>query len=220
MKPTLGLTRDSRSTPWRLIAPGAFTLAHLQEQALYGAPAAGASMWLGIVAALLSALRPRSAMPSSRSSIPARAPRTSTRSRPSSRRRRRSSSRALAKFFTGLGEPPLLLGLPGLHGRGDGDHRQLHPGAVLPGHVQRQLQQPAVHDPLLRRLHGGRGLHRLQGRHGHDGGEHGDQHHPDLGAPRLLGDRHRLPQRSTPTARRATTSRTGSPSTTRSSRTP
>ncbi|MFZ1055654.1 MAG: APC family permease, partial [Opitutaceae bacterium] len=39
-----------------LIAPGAFLWLTYQEQALYGAPAAGASMWLGIVAALLLCL--------------------------------------------------------------------------------------------------------------------------------------------------------------------
>jgi amino acid transporter len=39
-----------------LIAPGAFLWLTFQEQALYGAPAAGASMWFGIVGALLLCL--------------------------------------------------------------------------------------------------------------------------------------------------------------------
>ena len=52
MKPTLGLTGLTINA-MALIAPGAFLWLTFQEQALYGAPAAGASMWFGIVAALL-----------------------------------------------------------------------------------------------------------------------------------------------------------------------
>ncbi|MFY9925769.1 MAG: APC family permease [Opitutaceae bacterium] len=55
MKPTLGLTGLTINA-MALIAPGAFLWLTYQEQALYGAPAAGASMWLGIVAALLLCL--------------------------------------------------------------------------------------------------------------------------------------------------------------------
>ena len=55
MKPTLGLTGLTINA-MALIAPGAFLWLTFQEQALYGAPAAGASMWFGIVAALLLCL--------------------------------------------------------------------------------------------------------------------------------------------------------------------
>ena len=55
MKPTLGLTGLTINA-MAMIAPGAFLWLTFQEQALYGAPAAGASMWFGIVAALLLCL--------------------------------------------------------------------------------------------------------------------------------------------------------------------
>ena len=55
MKPTLGLTGLTINA-MALIAPGAFLWLTFQEQALYGAPSAGASMWLGIVGALLLCL--------------------------------------------------------------------------------------------------------------------------------------------------------------------
>ena len=54
-KATLGLTGLTINA-MALIAPGAFLWLTFQEQALYGAPAAGASMWFGIVAALLLCL--------------------------------------------------------------------------------------------------------------------------------------------------------------------
>jgi amino acid transporter len=52
MKPTLGLTGLTVNA-MALIAPGAFLWLTFQEQALYGAPMAGASMWFGILMALL-----------------------------------------------------------------------------------------------------------------------------------------------------------------------
>ena len=52
MKPTLGLTGLTVNA-MALIAPGAFLWLTFQEQALYGAPLAGASMWFGILMALL-----------------------------------------------------------------------------------------------------------------------------------------------------------------------
>src|SRR5579863_9906224 len=52
MKPTLGLTGLTVNA-MALIAPGAFLWLTFSEQALYGAPAAGASMWFGIILALL-----------------------------------------------------------------------------------------------------------------------------------------------------------------------
>jgi amino acid transporter len=52
MKPTLGLTGLTVNA-MALIAPGAFMWLTFQEQALYGAPGAGASMWFGMFAALL-----------------------------------------------------------------------------------------------------------------------------------------------------------------------
>jgi amino acid transporter len=55
MKPTLGLTGLTINA-MALIAPGAFLWLTFQEQALYGAPSAGASMWFGIVAALMLCL--------------------------------------------------------------------------------------------------------------------------------------------------------------------
>jgi basic amino acid/polyamine antiporter, APA family len=51
-RPTLGLTGLTINA-MALIAPGAFLWLTYQIQALYGAPMAGASMWFGIVAALL-----------------------------------------------------------------------------------------------------------------------------------------------------------------------
>src|ERR1700691_4598367 len=52
MKPTLGLTGLTINA-MALIAPGAFLWLTYEEQALYGAPLAGNSMWLGIVFALV-----------------------------------------------------------------------------------------------------------------------------------------------------------------------
>jgi amino acid transporter len=51
MKATLGLT-GLTSNAMALIAPGAFLWLTFGEQCLYGAPGAGMSMWLGIIAAL------------------------------------------------------------------------------------------------------------------------------------------------------------------------
>ncbi len=52
MKPTLGLTGLTVNA-MALIAPGAFLWLTFEEQALYGAPAAGAAMWFGILVSLL-----------------------------------------------------------------------------------------------------------------------------------------------------------------------
>ena len=52
MKPTLGLTGLTINA-MALIAPGAFLWLTYEEQALYGAPTAGAGMWIGIVFALV-----------------------------------------------------------------------------------------------------------------------------------------------------------------------
>jgi amino acid transporter len=52
MKPTLGLT-GLTVNGMALIAPGAFMWLTFQEQALYGAPSAGCSMWFGFLMALL-----------------------------------------------------------------------------------------------------------------------------------------------------------------------
>jgi amino acid transporter len=52
MKATLGLTGLTINA-MALIAPGAFLWLTYEEQALYGAPLAGSSMWLGIVFALV-----------------------------------------------------------------------------------------------------------------------------------------------------------------------
>ena len=52
MKATLGLTGLTINA-MALIAPGAFLWLTYEEQALYGAPTAGAAMWIGIVFALV-----------------------------------------------------------------------------------------------------------------------------------------------------------------------
>ena len=52
MKPTLGLTGLTVNA-MALIAPGAFLWLTFEEQALYGAPAAGCAMWFGILISLL-----------------------------------------------------------------------------------------------------------------------------------------------------------------------
>src|SRR6202161_2325709 len=52
---TLGLT-GLTSNAMALIAPGAFLWLTFQEQASYGAPMAGQSMWFGILFALLLCL--------------------------------------------------------------------------------------------------------------------------------------------------------------------
>ena len=52
MKPTLGLTGLTVNA-MALIAPGAFLWLTFEEQALYGAPGAGAAMWFGMFLALL-----------------------------------------------------------------------------------------------------------------------------------------------------------------------
>src|SRR5579871_2949312 len=49
---TLGLTGLTINA-MALIAPGAFLWLTYQEQSLYGAPTAGAAMWIGIVFALV-----------------------------------------------------------------------------------------------------------------------------------------------------------------------
>ncbi len=55
MKPTLGLTGLTFNA-MALIAPGAFLWLTYEEQALYGAPMAGAAMWFGFFVALLLCL--------------------------------------------------------------------------------------------------------------------------------------------------------------------
>jgi basic amino acid/polyamine antiporter, APA family len=55
MKPTLGLTGLTFNA-MALIAPGAFLWLTFEEQALYGAPMAGAAMWFGFFVALLLCL--------------------------------------------------------------------------------------------------------------------------------------------------------------------
>ena len=55
MKPTLGLTGLTFNA-MALIAPGAFLWLTYEEQALYGAPMAGAAMWFGFLVALLLCL--------------------------------------------------------------------------------------------------------------------------------------------------------------------
>src|SRR5450432_1599002 len=55
MKPTLGLTGLTFNA-MALIAPGAFLWLTFEEQALYGAPLAGAAMWFGFLLALLLCL--------------------------------------------------------------------------------------------------------------------------------------------------------------------
>ncbi len=52
MKPTLGLTGLTINA-MALIAPGAFLWLTFEEQSLYGAPTAGAAMWIGIAFALV-----------------------------------------------------------------------------------------------------------------------------------------------------------------------
>jgi amino acid transporter len=52
MKPTLGLTGLTINA-MALIAPGAFLWLTYEEQALYGAPMAGAAMWFGFLTSLL-----------------------------------------------------------------------------------------------------------------------------------------------------------------------
>ena len=141
------------------------------------------------------------AMPSCRRSIPGPVPRTSMRSRHSSPRPMPSNSPVSpnsspagpATFTTGsiqgvmVGVTAILAGF------------LLEP--VLARHLQRHLQQPAVHGTVLHHLRLWRGLHRLPGRDRHHGRQHGDQHHPDLGAAGFLGDaigyRSQHPQGST-----------------------
>jgi len=55
MKPTLGLT-GLTSNAMALIAPGAFLWLTFSEQSAYGAPSAGAAMWMGMLLALLLCL--------------------------------------------------------------------------------------------------------------------------------------------------------------------
>ena len=55
MKATLGLT-GLTSNAMALIAPGAFLWLTFEEQSAYGAPAAGAAMWMGMFLALLLCL--------------------------------------------------------------------------------------------------------------------------------------------------------------------
>jgi len=55
MKATLGLT-GLTSNAMALIAPGAFLWLTFSEQSAYGAPSAGAAMWMGIVFALMLCL--------------------------------------------------------------------------------------------------------------------------------------------------------------------
>ena len=133
----------------------------------------------------------------------------------------------MAKFHHRLGQPPLLLGLPGLHGRRDRAHQRLPAEPVLPGHVQRRLQQPAVHGPVLHRVRVRCRLHRVPRRDRHDRRQHGDQHRSDHRAGGLHDHRHRLSDepprgiarrfnwstalRSTSWSRRSRWSRTASP---------
>jgi basic amino acid/polyamine antiporter, APA family len=99
----------------------------------------------------------------------------------------------VAKFFTGWASHLYYWVYPGC---------MVGVTAILVGYLLNQfwpdtfsgqLQQPAVHVPVLHRVRARRRLHRLPRRQRQHGGQHGDQHHPDHRAGGLLRHRDRLP---------------------------
>ena len=139
---TLGLTGLTINA-MALIAPGAFLWLTYQIQALYGAPMAGSAMWFGIVAALLLCFATAISYAELSKLYPGAGSSYFFAEQAFSQQDARVQVRAHRQVHHRLGEPPLLLGLSGLHGRRDRAPQRLPAQPVLPGHVQRQLQQPA-----------------------------------------------------------------------------
>ena len=171
---TLGLTGLTINA-MALIAPGAFLWLTFQIQALYGAPMAGSAMWFGIVAALLLCFATAISYAELSKLYPGAGSSYFFAEQAFLSKTQGLQVRPDGEVHHRLGEPPLLLGLPGLHGRRDRAPQRLPAQPVLPGHVQRRLQQPALHVHLLHRLLAGRRVHRLPRGHGHDRRQHGDQ---------------------------------------------
>ena len=135
---TLGLTGLTMNA-MALIAPGAFLWLTFQMQSLYGAPMAGVSMWFGILfgtapvsgdgnklcRAVEALSGPRLVVPLRGAGVPVQDARVPVRPYRQVRHR--------------LGEPPVLLGIPGRDGRRDGDPGRLPARAVVSRHLQRQI---------------------------------------------------------------------------------
>ncbi len=168
-----------------LIAPGAFLWLTFQIQALYGAPLAGQSMWFGILAALLLCFATAYSYAELSKIYPGAGSSYLYAEQAFIGKTKAFKFARIAKFFTGWASHLYYWVYPGC---------MVGVTAILSGYLLNQffpdtfsgqLQQPAVHDPLLRRVCARRGLHRLSRRDGHDRGQYRHQRHPDHRAARL-----------------------------------
>ena len=190
---TLGLTGLTVNA-MALIAPGAFLWLTFQIQALYGAPMAGSAMWFGIVAALLALFRDGHQLRRAVEAVSGRGLVVLLRGAGVPVEDEGVQVRPDGQVHHRVGQPPLLLGVPGLHGRRDRAPQRLSAQPVLARHVQRRLQQPPLHVHLLHRLRARRRVHRLPRSHGVDGCLRRDQRHPDHRPAGLHGDGPRVPR--------------------------
>ena len=190
---TLGLTGLTINA-MALIAPGAFLWLTYQIQSLYGAPMAGSAMWFGIVAALLLCFATAISYAELSKLYPGAGSSYFFAEQAFLSKTHAYKFARLAKFITGWASHLYYWVYPGC---------MVGVTALISGYLLNQffpdtfsgeLQQPAVHVPVLHRVRARRGLHRLPRRHRHDRGQHGDQHRPDHGAAGLLDHRHRLPR--------------------------
>ena len=176
--PTLGLTGLTMNA-MALIAPGAFLWLTFQQQSLYGAPVAGMSMWFGIVLALLLCLATAYSYAELSKIYPGAGSSYLYAEQAFASKTSAFKFARIAKFFTGWASHLYYWGVPRPHGRRHRYSQRIHPFTGLPRHVQRLIQQLAVHDPFLYRLRARGCLHRLSRSFGHDRSQHGDQRGAD-----------------------------------------
>src|SRR5262249_28960261 len=144
-----------------LIAPGAFLWLTFQIQSLYGAPMAGCAMWFGILAALLLCFATAISYAELSKLFPGAgssyfyAEQAFLSKTPWFRFAR------VAEVFYGRGELFVLLGLPGLYGRGPCNPGRVSGEPALAQHLQQHLFQPPVYVSFLHRFPPGGRIHRL-----------------------------------------------------------
>ena len=151
-----------------LIAPGAFLWLTFQIQSLYGAPMAGSAMWFGIVAALLLCFATAISYAELSKLYPGAGSSYFFAEQAFLNKTHAYKFARLAKFVTGWASHLYYWVYPGC---------MVGVTAIISGYLLNQffpntfsggVQQPAVHDPVLRRLRARRRLHRLSRRHRHD----------------------------------------------------
>ena len=150
-KATLGLTGLTINA-MALIAPGAFLWLTFQMQSLYGAPMAGCAMWFGILAALLLCFATAISYAELSKLFPGAGSSYFYAEQAFLSKTKAYKFARVAKFFTGWASHLYYWVYPGLHGGCDGDSGGISGEPVLAGHIQRHLQQPAVHVAVLHRV--------------------------------------------------------------------